>query len=75
MTRFLMTGMLLLLTAPPSRGQTGNKRAVLVHTVAFKYLEGCETGTGDCKPVLLKRHSPGDSLVLVFPAGGTLSDV
>jgi len=38
-------------------------------------MEGCETGKGDCKPVVLIRQSLQDSIKVVFPIGGTASSV
>ena len=53
--------------------QPNNRKNKIVYTVDFNYLEGCETGKGDCKPVTLARHSIQDSIVVIFPAGGTQS--
>ncbi|MES2513791.1 MAG: hypothetical protein V4580_06575 [Bacteroidota bacterium] len=50
-------------------------KPLLVTTLTFDYLEGCETGKGDCKPIEIVRHSKQDSVLLIFPGGGTLSDV
>lgn len=47
----------------------------IIHTIDFTWLEGCETGKGDCKPVLLTRQNIADSVWLVFPNGGTMSSV
>jgi hypothetical protein len=47
----------------------------VIHTIGFDWLEGCETGKGDCKPILLVRQSISDSIRLIFPSGGTESDV
>jgi len=52
--------------------QNGNK---IVHKVEFNYMEGCETGKGDCKPVVLIRQSLQDSIKVIFPIGGTASSV
>jgi hypothetical protein len=41
----------------------------------FAYLEGCETGKGACKPVEILRQTKQDSILLVFPSGGTESHV
>ena len=38
-------------------------------------MEGCETGKGDCKPIVLTRHSLQDSVKVIFPSGGTSSSV
>ena len=64
---------LLTLTAC---GQTKtNNKKVVVQNLDFTYLEGCETGKGDCKPIEIVRQSKQDSVVLIFPSGGTESDV
>lgn len=46
-----------------------------MQTLHFAYLEGCETGKGDCKPIEIVRQNKQDSVVLIFPSGGTESDV
>jgi hypothetical protein len=66
---------LFVLTALASWGQTKLNRKVVVQTLGFDYLEGCETGKGDCKPIEIIRNSKQDSVLLVFPSGGTESDV
>ncbi|MBI3519851.1 MAG: hypothetical protein HY062_10900 [Bacteroidetes bacterium] len=58
-----------------SVGQTTADRKVIVQTLDFDYLEGCETGKGDCKPIEIVRQTKQDSVLLVFPSGGTFSDV
>lgn len=45
----------------------------IIHKIDFAFLEGCETGTGDCKPVTITRQSLSDIVSLVFPSGGTAS--
>lgn len=47
----------------------------IVYNVTFEFLEGCETGKGDCKPVTLIRQSLNDSITILYPSGGTQSDV
>lgn len=47
----------------------------VVHTIDFDWLEKCETGKGDCGPVMLEREMISDSVRLVFPSGGTSSTV
>jgi hypothetical protein len=56
-------------------GQTKANKKVIVQTLDFAYLEGCETGKGDCKPIEIVRQNKTDSIVLIFPSGGTESDV
>ena len=58
-----------------SQGQSNYKKHNIVYTVDFDYLEGCETGSGDCNPVIIERQSIPDSITLIFPNGGTLTDV
>ena len=66
---------LFLLTELTSCGQTKTRKNVVVQTLNFYYLEGCETGKGDCKPIEIFRQNKQDSVLLVFPSGGTQSDV
>jgi hypothetical protein len=56
-------------------GQTKINRGIIVTILDFAYLEGCETGKGDCKPIQIFRKNRQDSLVLIFPSGGTSSSV
>jgi hypothetical protein len=58
-----------------SCGRPGLNKNSIAYTIDYNYMEGCETGKGDCKPVVLTRHSFGDSIKLIFPNGGTQSDV
>lgn len=75
MKRLTIILTIILLSAFTSCGQTRNFNNVIVYTVDFKYMEGCETGNGDCNPVILKRRSLQDSVTVIFPSGGTQSDV
>jgi hypothetical protein len=75
MTRFLLIVTFIVLTCLATSGQTGSTKKNIVYTVDFDYLKGCETGKGDCKPVTIERQSTQDSITLVFPSGGTLTDV
>jgi hypothetical protein len=45
------------------------------YTVEFQYMENCETGKGDCQPIFLTRQSIGDSIIVIYPNGGTRSDI
>lgn len=47
----------------------------IVYNVTYEFLEGCETGKGDCKPVTLTRKTANDSITLFYPIGGTQSNV
>jgi len=58
-----------------SCGQTTNKNISIVYKIDLDYMEGCETGKGECKPIVLKRHFLQDSIKIIFPGGGTQSDV
>ncbi len=58
-----------------SCGQTNTNRILIKEVLTFEYLEGCETGKGDCKPIEIFRQNKNDSILLVFPSGGTESDV
>jgi hypothetical protein len=60
-----------LLTAYFMQGES-NK---ISHTVTFEYIEGCETGKGECYPVNINRKTINDSILIYFPNGGTISDV
>ena len=46
-----------------------------IFTIDHTYIEGCETGKGDCKLIILKRYSLQDSVKVIFPVGGTSSGV
>ena len=43
--------------------------------VEADYIEGCETGKGDCSPIIITRQNSSDSIILNLPIGGTQSDV
>ena len=66
---------LFTLTTLTSCGQTKLNKKVVLQTLDFAYLEGCETGKRDCKPIEIVRQSRQDSVLLIFPSGGTQSDV
>ena len=66
---------ILLLTCLTSFSQTTLNRNTIIQTLDVAYLEGCETGKGDCKPIEILRQTKQDSILLVFPSGGTESDV
>ena len=72
-TFFILT--LFVLTALTSCSQTKPNKNFVVKTLDFDYLEGCETGKGNCKPIEIFRQNRQDSVLLVFPSGGTQSDV
>lgn len=55
--------------------QEHSNRNTVVKTVDRTFLLGCETGNGACSDVFIYRSSPKDSVLLVFPSGGTQSDV
>lgn len=63
------------LTMNCSFTHTKSDRAVIVKNLNAEYLEGCETGRGDCNPVEIERQSSTDSVLLVFPNGGTETEV
>jgi hypothetical protein len=65
--------LLLLLFSLQLPAQTTNGK--IIHTISFQWLEGCETGKGDCNPVLITRQHITDTVHLVFPSGGTSSSV
>lgn len=75
MPRTFFILLLFALTTLVSCGQTKLNKEVIVQTLGFDYLEGCETGKGDCKPIEILRRNKQDSIVLFFPSGGTQSDV
>ena len=74
---FLGRDIIILLIAISfcSCGQSNVDKKVIVTTLDFDYLEGCETGKGDCRPIEIFRQTKQDSLLLIFPSGGTISDV
>ena len=43
--------------------------------IPFDFLEGCEMGTAPCDPVNIVRSTEDENWFLVFPSGGTQSDV
>lgn len=47
----------------------------IVYTVTLDYMQGCETGKGDCVPITLSRQSINDSVIVIFPIGGTQTDI
>lgn len=65
--------LLLLLLPFQLPAQTINGK--IIHTISFQWLEGCETGKGNCNPVLITRQHVTDTVQLVFPSGGTSSSV
>src|SRR5262249_5526343 len=68
----VMTLFCLLLS---SCSQQSFKPASIIYTVDFSYLEGCETGKGECKPITITRKSILDTIKMIFPSGGTQSDI
>ncbi len=64
-----------LLACLTSYSQTKSNHKTIIKTLDFAYLEGCETGKGACKPVEILRLTKQDSILLVFPSGGTESHV
>jgi hypothetical protein len=48
---------------------------VRISHVDFDYWEGCETGSGDCKPLMLSRSSNDEKWFLFMPCGGTSTTV
>ena len=65
----------LLCTSFSTFSQQTIKTNLIIFTIDHAYVEGCETGKGDCKPIVLKRHSIQDSIKVIFPIGGTITDV
>ena len=63
------------LISPFGFGQTAADKKIIIKTLDFDYLEGCETGKGDCKPIEIFRQDKQDSILLIFPSGGSYSDV
>jgi hypothetical protein len=75
MTRFLIIATFSLLAAFASCEQITSNGNAIFYNVDFNYMEGCETGKGDCKPVEMKRHYLHDIVKVIFPNGGTQSSV
>jgi len=48
---------------------------VKISTIDFKYWEGCETGNGNCNPLIFKRQTKKEKWYLVLPCGGTSTTV
>jgi hypothetical protein len=59
----------------PTSAQGKGAQSPIVYTLAFEYLQGCETGKGPCKPTVIVRSSIDQGVTLIFPSGGTESDV
>ncbi len=74
MTRFFIIVSILLFVANSTSGQT-NVKKTLEFSVDRNYWEGCETGQGECKPLLFERNSKKDSIILMMPCGGTFTTV
>lgn len=66
-------GIWILVAAACSQANERNEK--IVHIIKWDYLEGCETGKGDCKTQVLERRSLKDSIQLILPIGGTQSSV
>ena len=75
MTKILSILTIGLLSCLISFSQTKLNHNTIIQTLDFAYLEGCETGKGACKPVEILRQTKQDSILLVFPNGGTESHV
>lgn len=74
MVRLFIIASMLLLFVTATSGQTKEKKT-LKFSVDRDYWEGCETGQGECKPLLFERNSKEDSVVLIMPCGGTFTTV
>lgn len=72
--RFLIL-IFVIFSGLASFGQSGPQNTITVYKVDLDYLMGCETGKGECKPLIIKRKSILDGLAVVFPKGGTMTDV
>ncbi len=75
MTNRLHIFTLLFLISAFGFAQTTADKNVIIKTLDFDYLEGCETGKGDCAPIEIYRQNKQDSILLIFPSGGSYSDV
>lgn len=49
--------------------------AVKMYNIPFDYWEGCETGKGDCTPLLFTRTRADKKCYLLMPCGGTETQV
>lgn len=72
MKRLTTIVLFFVLAVLSSYGLTQN---IIVYSVGRDYLEGCETGSRACKSVTLTRRTLQDSIRIIFPNGGTQSDV
>jgi hypothetical protein len=52
-----------------------NKGKIYTYEADFDNWENCETGEGECKPVIMDRASSADGLILQMPCGGTQTTV
>jgi hypothetical protein len=66
----LLTVLLFMIPSPLPGQRIDGK---IIRTISFEWLEGCETGKGDCNPVSISRQHITDTIQLVFPVGGTSS--
>ena len=55
---------------PDYDGKT-NIQKVKIDYIDFEYWEGCETGKGDCKPLIFSRTDKEKKWFLIMPCGGT----
>ncbi len=56
-----------------SFGQMKKSKKV-ISEISFEYMKGCETGAGDCQPVIIERLAPRDEVILILPGGESQAD-
>lgn len=59
----------------PNWEPKNNLEEVSIFSVDRKFLEGCETGRGDCNPQTFKRNFTGQKAFALMPCGGTFSTI
>ena len=64
-----------IVLAHTASAQSTNSPKPIIHKLSVEYLQACERAKGPCKPTVIKRSSKGQTVTLVFPSGGTESDV
>ncbi len=43
--------------------------------VPAEYIEACETGEGECLPIIIQRKTTNEKIKLVMPMGGTFTSI
>ncbi len=73
--RIIFIAILTAITAFSLDAQGLQRNNLIVRVIDEKYMKACETGTADCKPVMISRQTFKDSIQLILPIGGSQSNV